>query len=136
VIFLLDTNVLSESARARPDSNVAAFLRQIPTENLRVSAIVLGEIAQGIENNPNPEPNLKAFLADIRAMPIAEFGEVEALEWGRMVSAALKAGHSVEARDSMIAATSAARGWIVATRNKADFQKLGVAVFDPWTDKI
>lgn len=134
MIFLLDTNVLSESARARPDSNVAAFLRQIPAENLRVSAIVLGEIAQGVENNPVPD--LKGFLADIRAMPIAEFGEVEALEWGRMVSAALKAGHSVEARDSMIAATSAARGWIVATRNKAHFQKLGVAVFDPWTDKL
>jgi predicted nucleic acid-binding protein len=99
-----------------------------------VSAIVLGEIAQGVENNPVPD--LKAFLADTRAMPIAKFGEVEALEWGRMVSAALKAGHSIEARDSMIAATATARGWTVATRNKADFQKFGVAVFDPWTDKV
>jgi toxin FitB len=95
---------------------------------------VLAEIAQGVENNPVPD--LRAFLADVRAMPIAEFGEAEALEWGRMTNAALKAGHSVQARDSMIAATAAVRGWTVATRNKADFQKLGVTVFDPWTDKL
>lgn len=88
----------------------------VPTENLRVSAIVLGEIAQGIENNP--VPGLKDFLADVRAMLIVEFGEAEALEWGRMVSAALKAGQTV------------------ATRNKSDFQKFGVQVFDPWTDKL
>lgn len=134
MIFVLDTNVLSESARAKPDSTVATFLRQVPAENLRVSAIVLGEIALGVENNPTP--GLQAFLADVRSMPIAEFGEAEALAWGRLTNAALRAGHSVQARDSMIAATAAVRGWTVATRNKADFQKLGVPVFDPWTDKL
>ena len=134
MIFLLDTNVLSESARACPDATVAAFLRRVPAENLRVSAIVLGEIAQGVENNP--VPSLQEFLVDVRAMPIAEFGEAEALEWGRMTSVALKAGHSIQARDSMIAATAAVRGWTIATRNKADFTKLGVPVFDPWTDKL
>lgn len=134
MIFFLDTNVLSESARSHPNASVAAFLRMVPVENLRVSAIVLGEIAQGVENNPTPD--LKAFLQDVRAMPIAEFGEAEALEWGRMTSSALKAGQSVQVRDSMIAATAAVRGWTVVTRNKGDFQKLGVAVFDPWTDKL
>lgn len=134
MIFLLDTNVLSEGIKASPDPAVAAFSRTVPAENFRVSAVVLGEVAQGVENNPSP--GLQAFLADVRAMPIAEFGEAEALEWGRMTSAALKAGHSVHARDSMIAATAAVRGWTVATRNKSDFQKLGVPVFDPWTDKL
>lgn len=134
MIFLLDTNVLSESAKADPNARVAEFLRSVPSENLRVSAIVLGEIAQGVQNNP--VPSLQSFLADVRAMPIAEFGELEALEWGRMVSATLKAGHSVEARDSMIAATAAVRGWTVATRNKQDFTKLGVTVFDPWMDNL
>ncbi len=134
MIFLLDTNVLSESAKGRANPNVTAFLRTIPVENLRVSAIVLGEIAHGVANNPTQD--LQAFLTDVRAMPIAEFGEAEALVWGNMVSAALKAGKSIEVRDSMIAATAAARGWTVATRNKADFQKLGVPVFDPWTDKL
>ena len=134
MIYLLDTNVLSETAKANPAVKVAGFMRTVPAENLRVSAIVLGEIAQGVENNPIA--SLKDFLTDVRAMPFAEFGEAEALEWGKIVSQALKAGHSVQARDSMIAATAAVRGWTVATRNKSDFQKLGVPVFDPWTDKL
>jgi len=134
VIFLLDTNVISETVKAKPDSTVTTFMRLVPAENLRISAVVLGEIALGVENCPTPD--LQAFLADVRAMLMAEFGEAEALEWGRMTNRALKAGHSVETRDSMIAATAAARGWTVATRNKADFLKLGVPVFDPWTDKL
>ena len=134
MIFLLDTNVLSEGQKRFPQSEVSAFFRSVPVENLRVSAVVVGEIAQGVENNPMPD--LKDVLADVRAMLIAEFGEAEALEWGRMTSAALKAGHSLEMRDSMIAATAAVRGWTVATRNADDFRKLGVAVFNPWTDKL
>ncbi|MGH7980183.1 MAG: PIN domain-containing protein [Limisphaerales bacterium] len=106
MIFLFDTNVLSEGIKAKPNPNVLAFSRAVPTENMRISAVVLAEIALGVEGNPTPD--LQAFLADVRAMPIAEFGESEALEWGRITNQALKAGHSVQARDSMIAATAAA----------------------------
>lgn len=134
MIFLLDTNVLSEQAKSNPDAAVAAFLRSVPAESTWVSSIVLAEVAQGVENNPTPD--LKSFLADVLALPLAPFGEAEALEWGRMTSQAIKRGLSVEHRDSMIAATAAVRGWTVATRNTADFAKLGVAVLNPWQDKL
>jgi toxin FitB len=111
-----------------------AFMRAVPAENLRVSPIVLAELAQGVENSPTPQ--LRAFLSEVLALPLVEFGEAEALEWGRMTSKALKAGISVQARDSFIAATAAVRGWAVATRNTQDFAKLGVRVFDPWHDKL
>jgi predicted nucleic acid-binding protein len=134
VIFLLDTNVLSENAKGSADPAVVAFLRAIPVENIRLSAVVLAEIAQGVENNPTPE--LKEFLADVLTLPLAEFGETEALEWGRMTSAALKQGASLEFRDSFIAATASARGWTVATRNTRDFVLLGVQTFNPWIEKL
>jgi hypothetical protein len=134
VIFLLDTNVLSENTKTSPDPSVAAFLRGLPVENIRISAIVLAEIAQGIENNPTPA--LKAFLGDVLALPVAEFGEMEALEWGRITSRALKRGASIEVRDSLIAATASTRGWAVATRNEGDFAALGVRVFNPWKQKL
>lgn len=134
MIFVLDTNVLSEGAKPNPDAAVLAFIRGVPTENIRLSAIVLGELAQGIENNPTA--GLKQFLSEALALPLAEFGEAEALEWGRMTSKALKKGLSVDVRDSMIAATAAVRGWTVATRNTSDFAPLGVSVFNPWTDKL
>ena len=134
MIFLLDTNVLSENAKGSPDPAVVAFLRAIPVENIRLSAVVLAEIAQGVENNPTPE--LKEFLADVLALPLAEFGETEALERGRITSAALKQGASLELRDAFIAATASARGWMVATRNTRDFALLGVQTFNPWIEKL
>jgi toxin FitB len=134
VIYVLDTNVLSERTKPTPDSNVESFLRAIPAENVRVSSVVLAEIAQGVENNPTAD--LQLFLAEVLTMPVADFGEAEALEWGRMTSAANRQGLKMEIRDTMIAATASARGWTVATRNTADFAPLGVNVFNPWTDKI
>ena len=134
MIFLLDTNLLSERTKPNPDPAVMAFLRAVPVESTWVSSIVLAEVAQGVENNPTPD--LRTFLADVLALSLAEFGEAEALEWGRLTSKALKSGLSVSARDSMIAATAAVRGWTVATRNTSDFAKLGVAVFNPWQDKL
>ena len=134
MICVLDTNVLSERTKLTPDTSVENFLRAIPAENVRVSSIVLAEIAQGVENNPTP--NLQLFLAEVLTMPVADFGEAEALEWGRMTSAAIKQGLEIEIRDTMIAATASARGWTVATRNISDFAPLGVNVFNPWTDKL
>ena len=99
-----------------------------------MSSIVLAEIAQGVENNPTPD--LQLFLAEVLTMPVAEFGEAEALEWGRMTSAAIQQGLKMEMRDTMIAATASARGWTVATRNISDFTPLGVIVFNPWTDHL
>ena len=93
-----------------------------------------GEIAHGVENNPTPD--LQLFLAEVLPMPVAEFGEAEALEWGRMTSAAIQQGLKMEMRDTMIAATASARGWTVATRNISDFTPLGVIVFNPWTDHL
>jgi toxin FitB len=134
VIFVPDTNVWSEAIKQSPDASVVKFFRGVKPENLRLSAIVLGEIAQGVENNPTP--GLRAFLADMLAWPLIDFGEAEALKWGQITSAALQAGYCVKVRDSLIAASAAVRGWTVATRNTDDFKPLGVAVFDPWTEKL
>jgi predicted nucleic acid-binding protein len=134
VIFVPDTNVLSERTRKSPDTSVAAFLRAVPIEHIRLSAVVLAEIAQGVENNPTPE--LKAFLAEVLALPLAEFAEAEALEWGRLTSRGHSQGLAMQTCDTMIAATANVRGWTVATRNTADFERLGVRVFNPWTQQL
>jgi len=134
MIFVLDTNVLSEGLKASPDKNVTEFVRALPVENVRVCAVVLGEIAMGVELNPTPD--LKAFLAEVLALPLAEFGEAEALEWGKRTSAALQSGAALNLRDTFIAATASVRGWTVATRNTPDFAPMGVQTFNPWTDKL
>lgn len=134
MIYVLDTNVLSERTKQSPDNRVAAFLRAIPAENVRVSSVVLGEIAQGVQNNPTPD--LQLFLSEVLTMPLAEFGESEALEWGKLTSEGFANGLEMQTRDTMIAATASVRGWTVATRNVSDFKPLGVAVFNPWSDSL
>jgi len=134
VIFVLDTNVLSERTKIHPHAGVEDFLRRLPAENARVSAMSLAEIAQGVENNPTPA--LKRFLTEILGLAVAPFGEEEALEWGRITSAGIAAGRELTVRDVVIAATAAAHGWTVATRNAKDFVPLGVKVFNPWTERL
>ena len=134
MIFVLDTNVLSERTKPIPSAHVEDFLRRLPAENARVSAMTIAEITQGVENNPTPA--LKQFLSEVLKIPVASFGEEEALEWGRMTSAGLAAGLKMEVRDTVIAATAAVHGWTIATRNTQDFAPLGVKVFDPWNQRL
>jgi predicted nucleic acid-binding protein len=136
MIFALDTNVVSERAKPEAEANplVMDFFRRCPAENLRLPSMALAEVASGVENQPTPA--LRAFLGDLCEMPSLAFGEAEALAWGQMVCAALKAGQSVKARDSIIAACALANGCAVATRNGADFAGLGVTVFNPFAAKL
>ena len=134
MIYLLDTNVLSERTRGSPNAGVEDFLWRVPAETVRVSAMALAEIAQGVENNPTTA--LKTFLAEVLRLPVAPFGEDEALEWGRMTSAGLARGLHLAVRDTVIAATAAAHDWTVATRNAKDFAPLGVKTFDPWKERL
>jgi toxin FitB len=133
VIFLPDTNVFSERTKPSPDPMLEAWMRKVPAENVRLSAIVLAEIAQGVQNNPTSE--LQAFMAEILQLPLAQFGEAEALEWGRLTSAGFKRGLTMQTRDTLIAATAAVHGWTVATANVKDFKALGVRVFNPWRER-
>ena len=132
--YLLDTNVLSERTRKSPHAGVEDFLRRVPADSVRVSAMALAEIAQGVQNNPT-DP-LKAFLAEVLGLSVAAFGEDEALEWGRLTSAGLARGLHLAVRDTVIAATAAAHGWPVVTRNTQDFAPLGVKTFNPWKERL
>ena len=134
MIYLLDTNVLSERTKQRPSLKVLAFLRKLPAADARVPAIVLGEIKQGVQSNPQPE--LRQFLDDVLTLPVAPFDELEALAWGEMTAEAFAQGRAVYVRDSLIAATAKAHGWTVATRNRRDFAGLGVKVFNPFEEAL
>ena len=134
MIYLLDTNVLSERTRNRPSPKVMSFLRKVPAADARLPAIVLGEIKQGVESNPTAK--LQQFLEDVLTLPVAAFDEPEALAWGELTAAALAQGRNVYVRDSLIAATARAHNWTVATRNVSDFAGLGVKVFNPFDEQL
>lgn len=133
--YLLDTNVISETVRASPDAGVMRWLDSLAPEQLYVSVLSLGEIRKGAlaVANARRRDKLLAWLQvtlpewfENRVLPV-DAGVCE--RWADLMA---KAGTPVAAIDSLLAATAAHAGLIVATRNVRDFARLEVEVFNPW----
>jgi toxin FitB len=136
--IVLDTNVVSEPRRRRPDSRVQAWVAAQDPERLFVTATVLGELAAGIAIMPRGRRRT-AFEAWLRDLVTARFaGRVlaydadAALIYGDLVAAARARGRTPAIGDAQIAAVARREGMAVATHNVRDFEPLGVVVVDPW----
>lgn len=133
--FLLDTNVLSELVRARPDSRVVAFVKA--QSDPLISALTIHEITYGAERAPDPARRVRlvAWVGQIRQTFAGRIIEVDAdvaEQAGRLRAAAAAQGASTDPIDALIAACAVARAATVATRNVRDFAPYGVAISDPW----
>ena len=136
-MIILDTCVVSEVAKARPDPAVVHWFDQSPDEDLYLSVLTLGEIEKGaamLEEAERRERVLE-WLTTIqgkfgdRILPIDT--EVARL-WGEMSGRARRSGVQIAVIDGLIAATASAHGMIVATRNVRDFAPTHVKTLDPW----
>lgn len=133
--FLLDTNVVSEPRRRKPEPNVVAWLRGQDSDALFISALTLGEIALGAEARARRDPaagrSLAAWLASIRSgysdRVLAVSGDI-AETWGR-----LGAKRPLPIVDGLLAATAQVHRLTLVTRNVRDFKDLGVPLLDPWS---
>ena len=135
MIYLLDTNILSEAMKPRPDSKVIGWL-DAHQEESGISALTLAELARGVEavadgKRKNELLRLLRFMQEDFADAILPFDEAAAWEWARYCKRANEEGRSVAVMDSLIAATALAYGLTIITRNIADFP--GLAVIDPFT---
>jgi toxin FitB len=138
--WLLDTNILSELRRPRPERKVLAFIAAQPLELLNVSAATLAEIRFGIELLP--EPRRRAELNDWLAHKVRPMFERRVLpitedimfKWRLLVEDGRRSGHTYSQPDLIIAATALHHGFTVVSRDVSDFTRAGAAVFDPWID--
>jgi predicted nucleic acid-binding protein len=132
--FLLDTNVISETRRTRPDSGVTAFLAAADPAGLFLSVLTLGELRKGVEARRRTDPvaadqlgawvdTIETTFAD-RVLPI---DVATARLWGE-----LSAARSRPVIDTLIAATAIRHGVTLVTRNADDFESTGVPLVDPW----
>ena len=138
--WLLDTNVLSELRRPRPERKVLAFVASQPLDSLYVSAASLAEIRFGIElvSDATRRAELNDWLAhklrpmfDERVLPITE--DIM-LKWRLLVEDGRKAGHTFSQPDLIIAATALHHGLTVVTRDVSDYQKAHAPVLNLWLD--
>jgi len=138
--WLLDTNILSELRRPRPEPRVVQFVASQPLERLYVSDVTFAEIRFGIElveDAPRRSElqdwlthRLRPMFAQ-RTLPISE--DVM-LRWRLLVEAGRKSGRTFSQPDLIIAATALHHGLTIVTRDRIDYDRAGAPVFQPWTD--
>ena len=136
--WLLDTNVLSELRRPKPDAKVVAFVTAQSLDRVYISAVTLAEIRFGIElvADVGRRAELHDWLKhtvrpmfDQRVLPVSE--DVM-FKWRLMVEEGRKAGHTFSQPDLIIAATAACHGLTVVSRDTGEFEHARVAVLNPW----
>jgi toxin FitB len=135
---LLDTNVISEVMKPRPDPRVRQFLRDASDPWL--CTITLHELVFGAERSPDPVRRAKLLewiarmTGEFAVRTIVVDNEV-AERSGRLRALAAAQGRTTSVVDAVIAAAGQIRGLTIATRNIRDFRAFGVALLDPWKER-
>ena len=138
--WLLDTNILSELRRPRPERKVLAFVAAQPLELLYVSAVSFAEIRFGIEllTDAGRRAELNDWLAHkVRPMfeqRVLAITEDIMFKWRLLVEDGRKTGHTFSQPDLIIAATALHHGLTVVSRDASDYQKARAPVHNPWSD--
>ncbi|MCQ3925377.1 MAG: VapC toxin family PIN domain ribonuclease [Rhodocyclaceae bacterium] len=118
-MYLLDTNVVSELRRVRPNQAVVAWLESVAEADLHLCALSLGEIQAGIELTREQDADKAAQLK----------------RWADQLATAyniLPMESATLYEDALIAACALVHKLTVVTRNVRDFAPFDVPVFNPF----
>ncbi|MEN9865795.1 MAG: hypothetical protein RL748_1385 [Pseudomonadota bacterium] len=133
--YLLDTNVISELRRKKPDTGVLEWFAGRRASTLFLSVLTLGELRKGVELVLVPDRRmalldwLESELPNYFQGRILPVDAGVADRWGRMLASA---GRPVPAIDSLLAATAVCHGLTLVTRNIRDFNDFGMDMINPW----
>jgi hypothetical protein len=140
--WLLDTNVVSELRRPKPNPDVANFVAAQSGEDLYVTEVTFAEIVYGIEQLADParRADLQSWLDNslrpLFAGRVLSITEDVIVRWKTMIVEGRKRRHTFGQPDLFIAAIAALHDLVVVTRDIDEFVEARVAVFDPWTHKF
>lgn len=140
-MIVLDTNVISELMRGKPDQGVVAWVRAQPRDRLFTTHVNEAEIFHGIRAMPEGRrrdslaiaaETLFAIEFRGRVLPL---GQAASRRYGDVVVARRDAGRPIGAFDALIAAIAFVSGASVATRDTAGFDGTGVTLVNPWSTR-
>jgi toxin FitB len=136
--FLLDTNVVSEWVKPRPNAGLTEWLSHVEEDDVFLSVVTFAELRFGVER----------LAAGSRRKRLDEWLRIElpvrfeqrillvdgavADEWGRMVARGAGRGKPIGAMDALVASTAEVHGLTLVTRNARDFEGAVESVLNPW----
>ena len=136
--YLLDTCVISELIKPKPNSKVINWLRSCQEENLFLSSLTIGEIQKGISKLPNSRKkhNLQEWMDNelIRRFDkrILGIDFIVAQKWGKIQALSEIAGTKMPVIDSLIASIGIVHDMTVVTRDTGGMEKSSANLFNPW----
>jgi len=140
VNFLLDTNVVSEWVKPRPNSGVIEWLASADEDRLFLSVATLAELRYGVERLPAGRKSaqlqewLETELRNRFEGRVVVIDEAVAAFWGKLLAKADAARRPIGAMDGFLAATAAVHQMTLVTRNEMDFAGAGIKTFNPWSE--
>jgi predicted nucleic acid-binding protein len=137
--FLLDTNVVSEWMKPRPNPGVISWLADVDEDRVFLSVITLTELRYGIERMPPGQrrKRLDEWLQE--ELPLRFEGRILTIDravadaCGKVAASSEARGRRMEAMDAFLAATALVHRLTLVTRNTPDFQPAVEGVLNPWT---
>ena len=139
-MILIDTNVVSEPLRRRPEPRVAEWIDSQPLETLYLSTVTVAELRFGVASLPAGRrrdllnEKLERSILPLFAGRVLPFDLPATEAYAVLMARTRGNGIAVSLSDGYIAAIAEANGMMVATRDKTPFEAAGLRVIDPWND--
>lgn len=131
--FVLDTNVVSETRKPRPNPGVLGWLYNQDAARLFITTITLAEVWNGFHGLDPGHPDyngIKVFATNLpRNYRVLNFDSRAAAIWGELTAGA---DGPLPLRDSFIAAIVLSRGHRIVTRDSTPFLRMGCKLVNPW----
>jgi predicted nucleic acid-binding protein len=139
MMILLDTNILSELMKPRPEPSVMAWIDSQSEDELWTCTIVVAEVLSGLDVMPDGRrrdqlrEKAEHMFSNLFADRILDFDQKAARMLGAVLRSRNAVGRPVDEMDALIAATALANGaTLLATRNTPHFEHCGIQLVNPW----
>ena len=142
IVWILDTNVVSEMMRPHPEPRVGVFLNGIVGQGIGLASITVWEILNGIgriEPGGRREDLVRRFEGVLDSLfqdRVFAWTAADAQACAHIMEIKRRRGEPLDGHlpDAMLAGTAIRHGLSIVTRNQRDFRNTGVITVNPWTD--